>query len=337
MSISDLKLKQKNALPPRGPHVFCCLALEGVITKLHGTKTYYGDDFSVYSSNPFDSQSQQLSKILGSITMNHLNKSRLVILRVLPDIHMDRDFLKDTVEQFFYAILMQGFPPNAGGVIFHGIGKNDEYRVLSGGPLLKYPRLSGALPAEIGAETLQNASAIAKGMRSIYSFDIGFERIKRGLNAWLRAAREINPQEKLHNFVRSLDGFIDLARGEGKGQFISRGTEIIQSREKMGILLGELYDIRSKAEHLVFWEDALPKVKQHERANRLLLRAFQAERISSRVYEAFFTRPKIWPEFIDSKSQVGFWRKPSKELRKVWGKPINVDKEVKRRLRPIWP
>lgn len=328
MSTSDLKFNSGLPVVVPGPHVFCCIALEGITRRLHGAPTDYGDYYSVFNQNPFTNLSQEWEKDLGAITMGHLNKSRLVILRVVPKNHSDSKIIQLTVEYFLYAILMQGFPSNTGGVVLMGEGKGRDYKIISGGPLVPYRRSEKVLPFDINQKTLMEATKIASGMRSVLSQFRGFERIRRGLNAWLRAAKEHHSQEKLHNFVRSLDGFVLLARGEGKSQFIARSSQLINSSQDTTELFGELYDLRSKTEHLEYWQDALPHVPELERANHALLRAFQAERMASRCYAHFFANPVLRPNFLNSKAHTAFWALPPEKLSKIWGSKIDVDIEI---------
>ena len=60
--------------------------------------------------------------------------------------------------------------------------------------------------------------------------------------------------------------------------------------------------------------------------------SFQSEVIANYIYRRVCEEPELLKIFASDESIEGFWKIPSNEQRKIWGKPLNVTKAVKARF-----
>jgi len=150
----------------------------------------------------------------------------------------------------------------------------------------------------------------------------GYRRFTWGLAVWQLGMR---PMNHLHQFVRSLDGIIRTRQGRSKKDFIRRCRTIIGTDESLEGLPGELYQLRSAAEHLNGHDEVFDeaRVPQQEREIRLALRYYQAERIAGYAYARVLGDAELLEHFETDDRIDAFWRLSEDERRVIWGAPMD--------------
>jgi hypothetical protein len=83
-----------------------------------------------------------------------------------------------------------------------------------------------------------------------------FRRVIRGLDALLGGLKQTG-QDRLHQFVRSLEALIFPDVGDTKRQFTHRCQTFARAAEDTRSLLQEAFDMRSDIEHLHEWDEAV--------------------------------------------------------------------------------
>lgn len=119
----------------------------------------------------------------------------------------------------------------------------------------------------------------------------GYDRIARMLRTFKRASEEKDSEVRLHQLVRTCEGFIAQ---HGSGIFCDRLPEVAIGRE-----MGELrilYNVRSSIEHLSGAFAALegPGNYKHWRVDWHLIRA---ESIARHILRTIFLEPALWRHF----------------------------------------
>ena len=127
---------------------------------------------------------------------------------------------------------------------------------------------------------------------------------------------------RLHQFVRCIEGFIYPEIGKTKKQFISR-TELFLG-PKHHELVGELFDIRSFVEYLhsLYKTISAPSDKKHL---KLVKRTFEAEAIARYCIQHFLLNRDLLTHFNDDESLDEFWGLPEDERQRIWGEQLNID------------
>jgi hypothetical protein len=95
---------------------------------------------------------------------------------------------------------------------------------------------------------------------------------------------EFYGDDRLHQFVRAVEGVIKPTIGQSRRQFVHRGQVFAGNSETARTLLGELYDLRGLAEHLHRFDAGLAAHPQRDRESISLRRAYQAQLLASHVY-----------------------------------------------------
>ena len=141
-------------------------------------------------------------------------------------------------------------------------------------------------------------------------------------------------ETRMRHFVRSIQALIRPAIGKTRSHFVHRGQLFVGSSNDMSELLGDLYDLRSCAEHMNDIHDLYAGLSDAEIEKRTAIGSFQSEVIANYVYRHAFENPDILENLISDSSIQTFWDKPAKEQKKIWGKPINISDAIKDRFNP---
>ncbi len=105
----------------------------------------------------------------------------------------------------------------------------------------------------------------------------------------------------------------------------------------MEILLEELYEMRSAAEHLNPLKEKLTNYPDAERQNLVSLRTYQAELIARFIYQKILMQSEIRDIYKDDKTISDFWSQDTKALIKFWQKPIDLETPVQRYFHDFLP
>lgn len=151
-----------------------------------------------------------------------------------------------------------------------------------------------------------------------------FHRFRRASLAFTSAGRTRDAADRIHEFVRVVEGFIRPDPGATERQFKSR-TELFVGPSHHA-LMGELFAIRSAVEHLHGAFAAITGDTDRERAFHVLKRAAQAEALARHCITEFLDRPALWPHFADDDALSHFWKLARAEQVALWGPPLLIDR-----------
>ncbi len=127
-------------------------------------------------------------------------------------------------------------------------------------------------------------------------------------------------ETRMRHFVRSIEAFIRPAIGKTRSQFVHRGQLFVGCSNAMSELLGDLYDLRSCAEHMNDIHDLYSGLSESEINKRTAMGSFRSEVIANYVYRRAFENADLLRNFISDSSIQAFWEKPQNELKEIWGK-----------------
>jgi len=182
------------------------------------------------------------------------------------------------------------------------------------------------MPMFITPELITSADRVAGGIRTTFSSPGTHSRLKRGFAAaWLRGIQDSHGDVRLHQFVRATEALIQPRAGETRRQFIHRGLTFIGASEHNRELLGELFDLRSAAEHMNDLNTVFSEIPSSERNRRGWLTSYQAEVLAGRNYIRIFSNTRLLDIFIEDDSIDRFWKLPDAERKRLWGKPVDLE------------
>jgi hypothetical protein len=205
-------------------------------------------------------------------------------------------------------------------VELYPINLEDEYTFLKGTPL-----------GIIDELFFKKSSKIFNSIKNYYN-KREHNRISRIIYAFKYAITRKEYSNRLHHFVRCIEGFIYPEEGKTKNQFKSRTELFIGPRHHD--FMGKMYRIRSAIVHLHNFFDIINETGDFKEREYILIEyAIAAEAIARYCISTFFINKNLWPYFDNEKKPEKFWKKfnqNKKEIGDIWGKPMNFDEELKR-------
>ena len=251
-------------------HKFACLSFKNVFCKYGGGPIQLANDLSVYVRPRFSLDTQWLGMLcaidhetLGSLDHEKLTNSNFLILATAPTTtpnhgNDDNERLIERTLHLFHGILMHGVPHHEDGLLLSGANVDDRVQVQTLQPLPTYYSWRNHLlengPYDLDEKIIKSAGVVAQGLSLVESQSGDFCRLKRGIHAWVRAVQERSYFDRLHEFVRATEALLKPKQGETRKHFIYRCKTLAGDDQQTGNLLGEIYDLRSAAEHLNDWE-----------------------------------------------------------------------------------
>jgi len=305
---------------------FCCIAFQNAGCETRGSRIQLQDGLSVHTGSPLE-LAKHWQEWLGTIHSKRLHDSNFAILACAPSLSTGDEHkrLERIAYGFLYALFMQGVPWYEGGLVVSGASIESEIEAHSVGDLKRFYRIPGVQPNYILNQSINTAGTVAKGIRYVFSETGSFERVRRGIHAWIRAIQEREAQNRLHQFVRSVEALVKPEISRTQRQFSHRCQTFVGASDQARRLLWEFYDLRSASEHMNGWEFYLEQVLKSERDREASLRAYQAELLASQVYTKLLSSQALLRVFETDESIEKFWMLQDGERKTLWGDTIDLE------------
>jgi len=269
---------------------------------------------------------------VGSLQVKHLHESSLFILTKQhsdkPGVLNEEDkFLHNSIDKFYQGLVISadffGFPEKHNYYYIGGYKINDEINVRTYEQWEPVYPIKGSPHPIINYKLLCSAATLADNISQLYEIN-SMLRIKRSIMSFFLGVYNPHTFEKIHQFVRSIEGFIIPEKGKTERQFVDRTKLFVGSGHEEEMRL--IYKIRSQIEHL---HDPLEVIDiENEREKRLtfFISVFKAEAISRHCIRTFLLNESIWHYFENDEKMNDFWSLPIEERNKIWGNALNLDK-----------
>lgn len=281
-----------------------------------------------------------LNRWFGSLRARQFEESNLVVvaseqserLGVLDDQTIR---LEGRAKEVLVGLLLEGGPFGfRGGVLLSGELRGGELEVRQMTNVETISRVAGSRAFPLSDAMIQDAGRVATILRDRVMAG-GFRRLRAGFASWHAAVLEGFPGERLHGFVRSLDGVMILPKSGGRRTFRQRGQLLLGRSSSNEQLLDEIYELRNTISHLNDFEDALHAYPQEGRNVTALLRSFQAELLATDVYRRILSTDELLEKMRDDDAIKVLWELDESELRRLWGPPIDLDGPCRARFTDV--
>ena len=262
---------------------------------------------------------------LGDIIVRELEKAKLWLVAKMPSamphiVNDENKRLKETVGYLFHALLLAC--PIQIGIAVRLNGGNDGTMAIRGYEQLDHYFHTTGLEALLGRADLDLARRLMDGLVALHTAG-AWERVGRGLQAFWHGLTERYFQDRLHQFVRCLEGVTKPEIRSTRSQFTHRCQTFTGASPAARQILKECFDIRSHVEHLHNWKDALPHVSLGEQYKRLGSHLRRIETLSRHVYKRLATDNAIVDLFQDASLDT-FWQLRDDERHKKWGAVLDI-------------
>ena len=128
---------------------------------------------------------------------------------------------------------------------------------------------------------------------------------------------------RLHQFVRAVEGVVEPRPQGINTKMVSRGRTFTGGTVPATAIVEECYELRSKEEHLLDWEDALQHHPQNQRGPIMFRRVRQSEALARHVYFRILTSQPHFQAFADAGIDP-FWQQSPPSRAAQWGPPLDI-------------
>lgn len=266
---------------------------------------------------------------IGSIRSEWLSKANLVLFveemsanpEILDAVHQR---LGANLTLLFHLIHLRSGVECASADLLCGSSRNGSPEIRQMSQLPTFYQSKGYRRAPITAEWLEDAMALRIGIVAMEVDKSEFQRVIRGLNTLFKGLKEEAHQDRLHQFVRSLEALILPDIGKTKNQFTHRCQTFTRAGDDTRDLLLEAFAMRSNAEHLHPWDAAVQNYPADQRECICWHRTRQIERLACEVYARLLRDATLRSHFRTDTAIAAFWNLPDDKRRKLWGKPLDI-------------
>jgi hypothetical protein len=295
------------------------------------------DDGRYLFANPALEVEEYFQKQWGEIKTKEIKENSLLLLVLVPLEGSGGLFeteLKRSVRSLLYSLFLQGVYFSNGGTLLCGSNSAGYINIRSHQELDPYFRPRETVTAALDDTAVNQVGLLATGLESMYIAKEHYKRLKRGFHSYLDGVKAVHEETRMRHFVRSIEAFIRPAIGKTRSHFVHRGQLFVGPSHDISKLLGNLYDLRSCAEHMNDIHDLYAGLSEKEIDKRTAMGSFQSEVIANYVYRRAFENPEILKNFASDSSIKAVWEKPSKEQKEIWGESLNVSNAIKERFNP---
>lgn len=305
---------------------FCLLSVEGCVSAPQ-TDVQLSDGTWALTKLPVE-LSPTWQKSIGELRTNALQRANFLLLRTLPNgspgnLDDEHEQLKREVTDTFWLLQLSG--PLRYQTATAMLGRADSQGdIISQVIQLKhfYETRGTPLPA-VTEQRLEEAVA-SRQVRAQMRGKPEFARFGRGISILTEGLAEYAGSERLHQFLRSLEALILPETGKTRKQLISRAKLLTTASVGTGLVLGQLFDMRSDIEHVHDLSRTIQYLPATDREAVALRRTRQAEALACFAYRRVFADAALRVNFESDHTIHDFWVQDQLAVRKVWSQSLDL-------------
>ena len=234
--------------------------------------------------------------------------------------------LKRKLDHLIFGLLLQGSPSYKQSFLFAGANESGKAEIRQLSPARVFFPSRGIDPLVVGQAELGRAVILADRLEIIDHQGENWRRLRRGIDALLDGSAEWRYEDsRLHQFVRCLEALILPNKGNTRRQFVHRAQTFALAKPEARQALGQIYDIRSKVEHLHNALDFFPSDMKDENKNLLFKRVRQADALSRFSLSRVLEDKTLTDVFKTDKTIDAFWKMHDHERLKLWGTRLDIE------------
>lgn len=284
-------------------------------------------------------------KRLGSLWAGALSESNLVVIVSAPSacpfvLDRENQALERRCLNVLIALGLTGLWFEGPGMILNGCQLDEQStepaQVRRVHDSACYRRLCGTIPPTLTRQELVAAGSLAEPISALLKRN--GTRLLKGLFAAHKGLEGSDGDERLHQFVRSLEAVMKPDVGRTERQFVHRAQLFIGRSNQSKTIACQLYRLRSCVEHMNDYTTELMDVAQSNEAAKTLAhrRSLQAGLLAIHVYRHILSTPDLLALFSEEPCMQEFWAKPDHEQDQIWGaNPVDLETTANEILDPL--
>ncbi len=307
-------------------------ALIGLAVNLEDTSPgQTAPDLWAFTDNEFEIPSHW-KEWLGRFRVEDVEGSNLFLVCKIekPQGTYDRSFrlAQRRVMNFYSGLLLSSkFSPAEQPFLFAGERTNGEVLINRWEEIRQPVECYPSPYPEIPKGSINQAANIAQNLNEIWTGEPPTRdilRLARVATIYSNARCMDDPLDRIHQYVRCLEGFIVPKIGNTKKDFMKRTGLFIGEGHTQR--MGEIYYIRSKVEHLK--EVQFLEVSNLEIKPEVLEKEVVIEKAARETLEHIICRKGLWKHFGNEEALECFWRLPDDERKDIWGQPADWEMKM---------
>ncbi len=271
------------------------------------------------------------SRWIGSIRWERLKHANLVLVvqekcaspEILDAVHKR---LACDLTRLFYVLHLSGGLEYDGADLLCGYSDGGVTDIRRLSRMDTFYQSNGYRRSAMTKRWLENGLNLRAGIVAMEADKTQFRRVVRGLNTLFKGLKETG-QDRIHQFVRSLEALVLPDTGSTKKQFAHRCQTFARHGDDTRALLLEAFDLRSDTEHLNAWDKSVQDYPATERDAVCWHRTRQIEQLACAAYTRLLADSMIRAYFRSDNAIAAFWKRQDDERRALWGTPIDITTE----------
>jgi hypothetical protein len=156
-----------------------------------------------------------------------------------------------------------------------------------------------------------------------------WRRLRRAIDALLSGTAEDRYQdERIHQFTRCLEGLILPEKGTTQRDFLHRTQTFAVAYEGARTMLCQIYEIRSRIEHLQNALNFFQPGSLREREELLYKLGRRVDKLARYAVVRVLENPTLTEIFKTDASIGAFWKRPDHERLQLWGERLDLESMV---------
>jgi hypothetical protein len=233
--------------------------------------------------------------------------------------------LKRKLDHLAIGLILQGVPDYRESFLIAGANETGEPDARQFGRARVFYPARDAKPLVVGRAELDRAVFLATKLDAIDLKGQDWRRLRRAIDALTKGSAEPHFQdERIHQLVRSLEGLILPEMTKTRKQFIHRCQTFAVANADTAEALGQIFDIRSKVEHLHNALDALPGATSQEKEDLSYRSARQIDQLARFAISRVLENDTLRETFRTDAGIADLWQKRDDERAKLWGTRLDL-------------
>lgn len=264
---------------------------------------------------------------LGTLAWDELHEANLFLWAVGPsrapeNLDAENSTLQNRVFMLYYGLMLAAprIATTGRGFLLTGArAKEIDVRQHGWVPTLLINQ--GVFWDPIRLSELTDAVALGNALGSIQNLQ-SFRRLRAAVKCFYAGLQADDPADRIHEFVRTIEGCILPKKSKTEAQFVSRTELFVGPREHEWA--HALFNVRSAVEHL---NDRLESVAMPVRRDailRVLQLAHEAQAVARLCLRRIFADESLRNHFRDDQALGAFWEQSEADRRRHWGEPLNL-------------
>lgn len=239
---------------------------------------------------------------LGSLRSDEIFNSNLTVLSIIPtdkpQIYDDEHkIVQVNVFEFYYSLMLYGIPEYQTANLLTGSVYNNQISIREVSSLDIFHVGFKRKPHILTQLDLNKIGILHRNLLIIFNEkfieDEQYFRLRHGLNAYFKAIKERENYYRIHQFVRAIEAIILPKIGQTKKQFMHKCKTFVVANQNSEKFLSEIYDLRSKVEHLHPLTEVFEGLSNKESLKLIDLRIRMVEEIARNVLVNILSKGKL--------------------------------------------